>query len=315
MKQLQDSVGWNVAILTVLSISLSGCGESVNSNDYHDILDQTGVSASEAGDGAAASLTATDASTNTKPAALVVSEHPDTADTALPNQIPQSKTPATDSAADQTTASAGDATTDPTGDAATGKTPAEIQTPVEQTGVKAVDASGSPDAAVDPKAEKVAEPSNDPKTKKPQPRIVTLLIPDKKFKAEGEGAEKALRVSFDDFDLLKVLNMDPVTDDAPSRMPKWLKQLDGKRVRVRGFMYPPFEDTGIRGFTLARDNQICCFGRNPLVYDLVDIFMRKGETTDYIQNRPFDVVGIFRIGDSIAPGELYSMDDAIVIDR
>ena len=98
-------------------------------------------------------------------------------------------------------------------------------------------------------------------------------------------------------------------------MPKWLKDLDGKRVRVRGFMFPSFEDTNIRGFTLARDNQICCFGRNPLVYDLVDVFMRKGESTDYIQNRPFDVIGVFHIGDSIIPGELYSLDDAVVIDK
>ena len=150
---------------------------------------------------------------------------------------------------------------------------------------------------------------------KKQPRVVTLLIPDKKFQSEGKGSEKALRVSFDDFDLLKVLNMEPVTEDAPSRMPKWLKDLDGKRIRVRGFMFPPFEEEDIPVFTLARDNQICCFGRNPLVYDLVDVFMRRGETTDYIQNRPFDVVGVFHIGDSIVPGELYSMDDAVVIDR
>ena len=69
----------------------------------------------------------------------------------------------------------------------------------------------------------------------------------------------------------------------------------------------------------AADTALCpkTWSTSPaaLVYDLVDVFMRKGETTDYIQNRPFDVVGVFHIGDSIVPGELYSMDDAVVIDR
>lgn len=302
MKQLQVSVGWNVAMLTVLSIALTGCGARADADKYQVILDQTEISPPEAGSGTAVS-----------PDALVVSEGPDAADAALSNEDPRPKAPGTDSTAGLTASSTDGGDTAPTGDASIGETPTGVQTPVEQPGVKASDASGSPNAAADPKAEGDADSSVDLKTvKPPQPRIVTLLIPDKKFKAEGP--EKALRVSFDDFDLLKVLNMDPVTEDAPSRMPKWLKQLDGKRIRVRGFMYPPFEETGIRGFTLARDNQICCFGRNPLVYDLVDIFMRKGETTDYIQNRPFDVIGVFHIGDSIAPGELYSMDDAIVVD-
>lgn len=94
-------------------------------------------------------------------------------------------------------------------------------------------------------------------------------------RSKSKGQRAAIRVSFDDVDLLKVMNLDPVPADAPERLPKWLKALDGKRIRVRGFMYPPFQDTDIRGFVLARDNQICCFGRTPKEYDLVDIFLRK----------------------------------------
>lgn len=147
------------------------------------------------------------------------------------------------------------------------------------------------------------------------PREVKLLVKDRKFITEGP--DGALRVSYDDFDLLKILNMEPVTSDAPELLPDWLRALDGKRVRVRGFMYPPFEETGLRGFVLARDNQICCFGRNPKVYDLVEVTMRKGVTANYIQNRPFDVVGIFRIEPDLLDDELfglYKLEDAIVID-
>ncbi len=149
-----------------------------------------------------------------------------------------------------------------------------------------------------------------------EPRQVKVLIKDREFKEEGP--EGAIRVSYDDFDLLKVLNMDPVTANAAELMPKWLKDLDGKRVRVRGFMYPPFEETNLPFFVLARDNQICCFGRNPKIYDLVEVFMRKGVTTDYIQNRPFDVVGIFRINPAAEGGQLYQLyqiEDAVVLDQ
>lgn len=131
-----------------------------------------------------------------------------------------------------------------------------------------------------------------------------------------EGPENSIRVSFDDVDLLKVLNLDPVPPDAPERLPKWLKALDGKRIRVRGFMFPPFQDTDIRGFVLARDNQICCFGRTPKEYDLIDTFMRKGVTTHYIQGRPFDVVGVFHIKSEIEKyTAMYELEDAIVIEK
>lgn len=149
-----------------------------------------------------------------------------------------------------------------------------------------------------------------------EPREIKLLVKDATFRAEGP--DGALRVSYDDLDLLKVLNMDPVPVDAADHFPKWLKNLDGKRIRIRGFMYPPFQETDIPFFVLARDNQICCFGRDPKRYDVIDVVMRDGVTTDYIQNRPFDVVGVFHIAPEASGGELYQLyviDDAIVIDN
>jgi len=148
------------------------------------------------------------------------------------------------------------------------------------------------------------------------PRKVQVLIPSKEFKAEGP--EGAIRVSYDDIDLLKVLNMEPVTPDAPHLMPAWLKNLDGKRIRIRGFMYPTFQETGLQRFVLARDNEICCFGRDPKIYDVFGVKMRSGETTNYIQGRPFDVVGVFHIRPQEDDGKLftlYEIDDAIVMEK
>jgi hypothetical protein len=145
-------------------------------------------------------------------------------------------------------------------------------------------------------------------------REIKLLVKAPSFRKE----EGAYRVSYDDIDLLKTLNMEPVPPDAVSYFPEWLSNLDGKRIRIRGFMYPTFRQTGIDIFVLARDNQICCFGRNPKIYDLITVEMKQGVTTDYILNRPFDVVGTFHIRPDVEDGELfnlYEITDAVVVDK
>jgi hypothetical protein len=146
------------------------------------------------------------------------------------------------------------------------------------------------------------------------PREVRILVKSKDFRVEGP--DGAVRVSYDDIDLLKVLNMDPVTPDAPKLMPTWLKELHGKRIRIRGFMSPAFKQTGLEGFLMGRDNKACCFPGRAKIYDLFPVRLKKGHTTDYIQNRPFDVVGTFQIKPWIEDGEilrLYQIVDAVVV--
>ena len=175
----------------------------------------------------------------------------------------------------------------------------------------AVDSNGAEPVltgdAVDPETDELVRPSR-----------VKLLIEDKHFNVKGP--QNSLRITYDDFDLLKILNMEPVPPDALEHFPKWLNDLAGKRVCVRGFMYPPFQDTGISSFILARDNQICCFGdQNAKPYDLVVIGMREGVTTDYIVDRPFDVVGTFHIEPMMRSDDafysLYRIKDATIVDR
>lgn len=144
---------------------------------------------------------------------------------------------------------------------------------------------------------------------------IKLLIPQKRFRKEDGG--KVVRVSYDDIDLLKILNMQPVPADAADHFPDWLSELDGQRIRIRGFMIPPFQAKGLKRFALARDNGICCFVRTPKIYDVIDVRMAEGQTTHYIANTPFDVEGIFRIQPVADDGELYKLykiEDATVIE-
>ncbi len=147
-----------------------------------------------------------------------------------------------------------------------------------------------------------------------EPREIKLLIPEKTFRTIPES--ECLSVTYDDIDLLKILNMEPVPANAPEHFPEWLKQLDGKRIRLRGFMFPAFVPTGIKTFGFARDNGICCFVKQPKVYDMIEVRMAEGKTTDYIDGRPFDVEGTFRIDPYVDDAELlelYRIEDAVVL--
>lgn len=148
------------------------------------------------------------------------------------------------------------------------------------------------------------------------PRKVELLVKHREFRPEG--SQHALRVTYDDLDLLKVLNMDPVMTNAAELMPDWLRKLDGQEVRIRGFMRPTYESSGLEQFVMARDAALCCFGANPKVYDLIAVEMKPGTTCDYIHLRPFDVIGRFKI-DPLADGDkllaLYWIEDAQIVTK
>ena len=147
-----------------------------------------------------------------------------------------------------------------------------------------------------------------------EPRPIELLIPVKHFRKER--GTSAVRVTYDDIDLLKVLNMEPVPVDAAEHFPDWLKSLDGKPIRIRGFMFPTFEMTGLTSFTMARDNGICCFVRQPKIYDIIGVKLGDGITTNSIEGRPFDVEGIFRIepeADEHDLARLYRIENAKVV--
>jgi hypothetical protein len=149
----------------------------------------------------------------------------------------------------------------------------------------------------------------------PSPQI-RVLIPKRQFAPEGRHG--VLRVSFDDFDLEKVLGVTIPEPGIAQHFPDWLNDLEGRRIRVRGFMVPPYREEGLTNFTLARDTEVCCFGPRGKIYHVVSVALRAGETTDHIYLRPFDVEGTFRIVPLAFDGELlqlYQLDDAVMIER
>ena len=62
-------------------------------------------------------------------------------------------------------------------------------------------------------------------------------------------------ISFDDvkFDIVKG------TPFKRSMLTKEIEAMDGQLIRVRGYMLPSFQQSGIKKFVLVRDNMECCF--------------------------------------------------------
>jgi hypothetical protein len=67
-----------------------------------------------------------------------------------------------------------------------------------------------------------------------------------------EAPEGYLRISY--------AELQPDRGAPPTEIPRTATELEGKRVFIKGFMYPGPERSGIRRFILCRDNGTCCFG-------------------------------------------------------
>jgi hypothetical protein len=123
------------------------------------------------------------------------------------------------------------------------------------------------------------------------------------------GAPREL--TFDDikFDMEKG---DPFTRDL---LPKRVTALEREPIRIRGYILPSFQQTGLTQFVLVRDNMECCFGPGAALYDCIVVRMRPGKSTNF-SIRPVAVAGTFRLEELRGPDgkhlAIYAMDgDAV----
>jgi len=78
------------------------------------------------------------------------------------------------------------------------------------------------------------------------------------------------------------------------------QSLFGKRIRIRGYMYPTLRRKGLTQFVLVRDNLECCFGPGAALYDCIVVTMAPGKTAEY-SIRPIAVEGTFRLEELPGP--------------
>jgi hypothetical protein len=88
--------------------------------------------------------------------------------------------------------------------------------------------------------------------------------------------------------------------------PETIKKLDGRKVRLTGFMYPLQEGKSIQYFCLLRTTQTCCYGPRPQYNQYVFVEMEKA--TDFYRLDPVSCVGKFRVDPAPDEGFIYRME-------
>jgi hypothetical protein len=103
-------------------------------------------------------------------------------------------------------------------------------------------------------------------------------------------------ITFDDLKL-EMQKGDPFTRD---RLTPRVTELERQRVRIRGYILPSFQQSGLTQFVLVRDNQECCFGPGAALHDCVVVRMQPGRTAEF-SIRPVAVEGKFRVEELRGP--------------
>ncbi|HWC88059.1 MAG TPA: DUF3299 domain-containing protein [Pirellulales bacterium] len=128
--------------------------------------------------------------------------------------------------------------------------------------------------------------------------------------AEASPAKKRA-ITFDDL-LLDLKKDEPYK---PELLTDKVKKLDGRQIKISGFILPGFQQSGIKQFVLTRDNRECCFGPGAALHDCILVELQGNVTTDYTVS-PVSVEGKFSVKPIPGPGgkdiAIYHLDATTV---
>jgi hypothetical protein len=116
----------------------------------------------------------------------------------------------------------------------------------------------------------------------------------------GEDAGKEVPLTFTS---LMKWEYDAKRNSSP---PESVKKLDGRKVRIIGFMYPLQEGANIQNFCLLRSTQTCCYGPKPQYNQY--IFVEMVKPTQFRRLDPVSCVGLLRVNPSPDEGFIYRME-------
>ena len=154
-----------------------------------------------------------------------------------------------------------------------------------------------------PEAEKASPPeerkaaSDDPVSQSAADDAVTAKAAAAKPAAETRPTAIA-DITFDDIKF----DIQPDEPFERSMLTEKIEKLSGRRIRIRGFILPSFQQTGLTQFVLVRDNLSCCFGPGAALYDCIVVEMEPGKSTDF-SLYPVAVEGTFSIKEFKDPGD------------
>ncbi|HTU25139.1 MAG TPA: DUF4190 domain-containing protein [Pirellulales bacterium] len=94
------------------------------------------------------------------------------------------------------------------------------------------------------------------------------------------------RISYDE--------LQPVKGTRPDAIPESALALEGKKIFIKGFIYPGREMDGIKTFLLVRDQGDCCFGGNPKITDRIQVTLVDPLRLTY-KTRLHKLAGVFHV--------------------
>jgi hypothetical protein len=99
------------------------------------------------------------------------------------------------------------------------------------------------------------------------------------------------------YERIAYADLQPDPAKAGQQVPPTALALEGKRIFIKGFIYPGREKEGIRQFLLVRDQGDCCFGGNPKITDRIQVTLTGPLRVAY-QSRLHKVGGTFHVAPS-----------------
>lgn len=109
-----------------------------------------------------------------------------------------------------------------------------------------------------------------------------------------------------------------VSLSANAQIPEPVKELNNKKVSLRGFMLPLKVEGGlVTELLIMKDQSMCCYGTTPRINEWVSVKMTKGGVKP-LMDEPVTFLGTFKVGETRENGYLvgiYAMDGEKMAER
>jgi hypothetical protein len=83
------------------------------------------------------------------------------------------------------------------------------------------------------------------------------------------------------YERISFYELQPEDEHPQSPVPPRALELDGKRIFVKGFVYPDGQQSNIRQFVLVPDRGTCCFGGQPKLTDMIEVSIVSDDRIRY----------------------------------
>ena len=97
-----------------------------------------------------------------------------------------------------------------------------------------------------------------------------------------------------------------VQQEQPDACPQSVREADGKKVKITGFMYPLQEAANLKVFCLLRSTQTCCYGPRPQYNQYV--FVEMPQPAKFERLAPVVVEGQFVVDPKPGDGYIYRLE-------